>query len=287
MTVAIFPQSIVSWTDRIDELNTVFADDPNSLAAEIGAIENALGVLPAVEKYPIIASSPVAQPLIGTSGVSSGNTIVYSSVDARLSDMLNGNQLPVCALSSPQQAIPNWQSTGQNYGVWNNYTVDFDPFGMYNGTDITIPADGWWHFSAAQSWEWWSTGYNGMWQWIDNYYYRHHHWFWDYPGNQIVYAQPLGGPATVSSPAVPIANYWYKPGELRPAITSVDWQGVLKAGQRIRVLSENGCPDTPHTTFDMSCQISYVRSVPSNIPSSAVPGNTIPTPPIAQPLGGQ
>jgi len=130
--------------------------------------------------------------------------------------------------------------------------VDYDPFSMYNGADVTIPADGWYIVSIAQTWDWWSTGYHGHWFWVDDQYYRHHHWFWDFPGNYE------GG-------------YWYRStAEQRPATTHIDWQGVLKQGQRLRSLSENGCPHTPHQTYNMSFAISFVRSVAPGTPSSAL-----------------
>lgn len=235
ITIAIYPASIVQWTDRVDELNTVFAEDPNAIAAEVGAIESYLGVNPQIEKLPII-----------------GTTTTYNTVDARLSDMLNGNQIPVLALSSPSQMIDNWQSAGSNYGEWNTYNVNFDPFNMYNGADITIPVAGWWHLTAAQTWDWWSTGFHAMSLWISGVQFRQDIWQWDFPGNQVT----------------SIPNYWYKPGDQRPAPTSIDWQGVLQAGQRIRILSENGCPHTPHQTSSMSLALSFVRSVASSIPSS-------------------
>lgn len=237
MTRAIFPQSIAAWTDRIDEIDTVWANDPNSIAAEVGAIESVLGVMPQVEKFPITGTG----------------TIAYDSVDARLSDMVAGSHIPVMSLSSPEQHINNWRGAGAEYGEWNTYGVDYDPFGMYNGTDVTIPADGWYSVSIAQTWEWWSTGYHGHWFWIDNRYYRHHHWHWDFHGNEE------GG-------------WWYRSqSEQRSATTNIDWQGILHKGQRLRALSENGCPHTPHRTFDMSFAISFVRSVASNAPYSTPP----------------
>ena len=232
---AIFPESIAAWTDRRDSIDTIWANDPNALAAEVVAIENTLGVMPHVEKHPIMGSSKT-----------------YDSVDARISDIVQGNNIPVLSMSSREQHIHNWRSAGSNYGEWNSYNPDYDPFNMYNGTDVTIPADGWYHVSIAQSWDWWSTGYHGHWFWIDGRYYRHHHWFWDFDGNRH------GG-------------YWYRSeAEQRPSTTHIDWQGVLKKGQRLRVLSENGCPHTPHRAYDMSFALSFIRTVAASAPSSAI-----------------
>jgi hypothetical protein len=235
MTAPLFPQSTIQWLDRVDELNTVFANDPNSIAAEVGAVENTLGVMPQVEKLPIVGTG----------------TTTYQTVDARLSDMLNGNQVPVLAISSPQQYVKNRQSAGDNYGEFNNYTnVSYDPFGMWNGTDIKIQANGWYLVTAEQSWDWWSTGYNGMSLWIDGSMFRQDLWHWDFVGNTL-------------------GSYWYPTtAEKRPGSTDVSWQGVLQQGQRIRIMSENGCADTPHRAFNQSLAISFVRSVAANVPSS-------------------
>lgn len=230
MVSAVFPNSLASWTDRRDELDVVFANDPNSIAAEVAAVELALGTNPHVEKNPIIP---------GPSG-----TVVYNNVDARISDVLNGGQIPVCYLTSDEQLVHNNQPAGANYGEWNSYGAqNVDPFNMYNGVDITIPVSGWWHVNMSQYWDWWSTGYHGMWFWVDGFFHRNHHWQWDFPGNE------LGG-------------YWYRDVfTQRPTTTHIEWEGPLQAGQRIRVLSENGCPHTPHRAYNMSFAASFVRKL--------------------------
>ena len=136
---ALFPAAVVSWTDRRDQLDIVFAADPNSLAAEIIAIENTLGVMPQVEKNPI-----------------SGNPVTYASVDARISAVQQAQQLPVVALRQQNIFIGSDEAPG---GALNTYQTLFDPFKMYNGNDVTLPVNGWYVISAHQQWDWWDSGW--------------------------------------------------------------------------------------------------------------------------------
>lgn len=228
MTFAIYPAAVATWTDRLNQIDTIWAQDPNSLAAEILALESTLGVMPQQEKFPVIGSAP----------------ITYATVDARLTAIAQAAQLPVVSLTNSEQWVPNNQSSATNYGQWNSYRQAYDPFGMYNGTDITIPATGWWLVTAGQKWDWWSNGYHGMWLYIDNDYAEHHHWFWDFPENGS-------------------HGYWRTEDNLeREAKTHISWQGILNQGQRLRILSENGSSDTPHRSYSQTFSVSMLRSYP-------------------------
>jgi hypothetical protein len=234
MTNPTYPSGVFSWgTDRVDYESIDLAEDANSLAAEVVALESTLGTDAQTE------SSPVA-----------GNPVSYATVDARISDNLAGNQLPVCILGNPSLQVPNFQSAGTNYGAWNTYSnVNFDPFNMYNGTDVTIPALGLWRITIGQQWDWWSTGYHACYFYLNNNYFRQDIWHWDFAGN---------------SPG----GWWYTVDDIpRPGSNKITWEGILGEGDRIQVLSENGCPDTPHRTFDQEFKAVFVRSVPLGTPT--------------------
>jgi hypothetical protein len=235
ITRPIFPEGVITWTDRQDEQDTIWANDPNSIAAETVAIEATLGAMPQVEKTPL-----------------AGPQVTYTSVDARLSAMAQGQNLPLVELKNAEFDVANGQGIGSQFGQWNSYGTVYDPFGMYNGTDITIPCDGWWLVSIGQYWDWWSQGYHGVWFWIDGVWYRHHHWFWDFPENNPT--GPWMGGIDVE----------------RPSHTSVTWQGVLKTGQRLRALSENGSNHTPHRAYNLEFKAACVRSIPASVPADSL-----------------
>jgi hypothetical protein len=66
-------------------------------------------------------------------------------------------------------------------------------------------------------------------------------WHWDFAGNDFF-------------------GWWQGGiGELRPGHTTITHQGVLQAGDRIRISSENGCPHTPHRCFNMDFAASFQR----------------------------
>jgi hypothetical protein len=231
MTRAIYPQSIVTWTDRQDEIDNIWANDPNSIAAETVAIESVLGVQPNIEKDPL-----------------SGPPVTYPTVDARISAVARGQNLPFVSLQNQESLIDNNQGIGTQFGVWNTYNEIYDPFKMYNGFDVTIPMDGWWIITINQHWDWWSTGYHGVNFWVDTVFRGHNYWFWDFPWNGV-------------------EEFWQGSiGDQRPANTTITWQGPLKDGQRIRALSENGSPHTPHRTYNMELKAACIRELPSNAP---------------------
>lgn len=237
MTTPQYPGSTFYWgPDRQNEINVDFAADVNGPAAEIIAIEETLGVNPQIEKSPI-----------------TGNQITYPDVDTRISATLDGTGIPVCSLGNNELFVPNTLNltAATNYGVWNAYTANYDPFNMYNGSVVTIPVTGWWRIIVGQYWDWYSTGYHRCLWYVGNQWWRHDCWHWDFAGNQP------GG-------------WWYTNDEIGPqryAHTSITWEGVLTAGTAMRVLSENGCPDTPHRTWNMEFKASFVRTVPSGTPA--------------------
>ena len=237
MTTPDYPNSVYVWgADRLNEVDVDWAADVNGPAAEIISLEKTLGVNPQIEKAPIL-----------------GTQITYPNVDARISATLDGTGIPVVSLSNSEQYCPNTLNltSATNYGVWNTYNSNYDPFNMYNGSVVTIPATGWWRIIIGQYWDWWSTGYHRCAWYRGNQWWRHDMHHWDFAGNQ------RGG-------------WWYTDddiGEQRYAHTSINWEGVLLAGDNLRVLSENGCPHTPHRTWNMEFKASFVRTVPTGTPA--------------------
>lgn len=227
MVAPVFPKGIATWSDKQDEIDVVFAADPNELAADLLSVETTFGVMPQVEKAPI-----------------TGLPVTYETVDARISDLLAHRQMPVVSLNSDEQFIHNFQGPGTFFGEWNTYDEVFDPFEMYNGADVTIPVTGWWTVTVGQFWDWFSTGYHACHFFLNDIWFRASPlWHWDFAGNTI--------------------DGWWQGGigEQRPGHTTITHQGKLNAGDRIRILSENGCPHTPHRAFQMDFQASFQRII--------------------------
>lgn len=225
MTQAVFPKSIFPWTDRVDQVNVVWAADPNSLAAEVVAVENTLGQMPHQEKAPY-----------------TGPAITYNNVDARISDVLAGNQQPYCSITVSSMWVYNNQSWGSFFGHLNTFTKVYDPFGFYNGSDITIPASGLYLVTGSQQWGWHDSGYlwhslycNGIW-------FAGDRWDW----------------ASFSS----FGPGYYQSNRL--ANTSWTWMGPLTAGQRLQVVSENGTSFNPYPVTNSWMRIYCLRKLPAN-----------------------
>lgn len=239
MTIAQYPNAFMNWgADRINEIDVDWAADVNGPAAEIIAVEKTLGVNPQIEKQPIVGPAP----------------IVYDDVDDRISATLNGTGIPVVSLSNNETFIPNTFNclAATHYGVWNSYSnVNYDPFGMYNGSVITIPATGWWRITTGQRWDWWSIGYHRLLWWVDDDWWDHDIWHWDFAGN------------------VPGGWWWTVDGigPQRWTQNTITWEGVLTEGKTMRVLSENGCPHTPHRAWNQWFKASFVRTVPPGTPA--------------------
>lgn len=218
MAIAVFPNGIVPWTDRIDLVNIVYANDPNTLAAEIGAIETTLGTMPQVETAP-----PV------------GTQITYSTVGARIHDVLMGSQWPVCTVTNPSFNVTNEEHLDPHF---NGYNSLYDPFGWYNGTDITVKADGWYTITANQTIGWWSSGYVYMTLAVGGVNVSDMHWDWDFPGNGH------GG--------------WWGG---RSKIMSITWQGIVHSGTRIQVFTENATGKSPMNVTNAYLRVKYDRQV--------------------------
>jgi hypothetical protein len=220
-----YPGSIFPWTDRIDNVNIDFAADINSAVAEVESIEKTLGAGPQVELNP-----PTGIP------------VVYSTVAARISDAMNNNLLPFSSLWNVSATIPN--NTG---GTLLSYKQRLDPYGMYNGTDLTLTTSGWWELYAAHAWNWESSGYdlmqitvNGSAAGLDSQLFD-----WTFSGNIKT---------GTSDP-----RYWQFGKRNRR--TSVAWGGILHKGDRVSVYAENGTPDAAQVINVMELSAIMIRPV--------------------------
>lgn len=158
-----YPNGILPWVNRIDQQNTVFAADPNTLAADLIAVESTLGTNPQVELAP-----PV------------GVQVVYPNVSARIHDVQLGNQLPVVSLYNPAYNVPHSNTNP----ILVNYNALIDPFGFHNGTDITVQASGWYIVTVQQSHDWASSGYFDTSLLVNSSAAANDRWSWDNPENQ-------------------------------------------------------------------------------------------------------
>jgi hypothetical protein len=224
MTQAVFPKSVVPWTDRVDNQDTIFANDPNSLAAEIIAMENTLGVMPHQEKAPFV-----------------GNAVTYASVDARISDAAAGNLNPYCSVTTSTFFVFNQQSFGTRFGHFNTFSKVFDPYGYYNGSDITIQASGLYLITGSQSWDWHDSGYLWHSLWIDGLWSAGHRWDWNFG---------LSGPSFFESD--------------RTADTGFTWMGAIPAGKRVQVVSENGTSRNPFRVTNSWLRLYCLRKLPAS-----------------------
>lgn len=247
---SIFPGGIANWTDRIDQVNRVFAVDTNTLASEMISIEKTLGINPQIEKKP-----PV------------GTTVTYTSTDARISDAMRNAQMPVVLLTRDHLDMNNVSGA-----VLNTYNASYDPAKSYNGTDITIPANGWWIVTSEQTWNWWNDGFshhaltfNGLNNIVDEDLID-----WEFSGNiklttpnQITNQGEQNFPGGFNPGGPP---RWLQYGK-RSRTTKVAWQGLCHKGDRFSVFSENGTSHASHRAFALELKASMIRSVSGNFVS--------------------
>lgn len=220
-----YPKGIVAWTARRDLLDNVLALDPNTLAAEIGAIEGTVGVMPQVEGSP-----PV------------GPAITYATVAARIHDIQMGTQRPVCSLTAGnlnvKRSTPGFYRENLFNGAPNAYRKLYDPFGYYNNSDITIRADGWYTVAASQSWPWSPSGWVKMSLVINGNYLRDDFFSWNFPENNEN------------------GNWGFQ-----PYVGGIDWQGILHTGDRVRIWSQNGTGSAVIGVGPAYLRVSYDREV--------------------------
>lgn len=227
--VPVYPSGIFTWTDKVDLQDADLAENINSVASDLISVENTLGTNPEIE-----SQMPV------------GNPKTYSNVSNRISDAMNNNNLPVCTIAVAQFYVNNSSS-----GSRNAYQIALDPFNMFNGTDLTIPANGWYILSSFQRWDWWNDGFshhyktlNGQSNIIDEDVVD-----WTFAGNVV---QGTNNPGLLPR--------WQIFGK-RPICTKTWWQGALHEGDRISVYSENGTSNAAHHVSNSLLKACMVRSL--------------------------
>ena len=245
-----YPSSVLSWLDRVDNQDVDFANDINSVVADLESVETVVGTNPQIESAP-----------------PTGNPINYASVSTRISDAMSNAQLPFVSLTLPSQTLSNTSS-----GMLLSFKSAIDGYGSYNGNDITVPASGWWIVSSVMQWSWWNEGYvhhsmtlNGSSNVLGEKLVD-----WAFSGNvQPVLYKP--GAVINGVPQVFVGNPivtppWWSRGK-RPLRTSVDWQGALHKGDRISVYAENGTSNAATNITNASLKASMLRVIPGTFTS--------------------
>jgi hypothetical protein len=229
MTSPIYPKALASWTDRIDNVNTIWAADPNSLAAEIVSMEQTFGTMPQVEPSPPI-----------------GNPVTYPSVSARITDTLLGTQQPYVELYASNFTVsyPKLIQAGYllNYSVFNTFKAVEDNWGYFNGSDITVQTPGVYMIDSFQVWSWYKSGWLFHMLTINNNMARGDRWDWNFP---------TSGPNSEN-----YAGHW--------ARTGWTWMGPLNKGDRIRVASLNATTLNPYPVVGSSLRMQYLRGLTSS-----------------------
>lgn len=183
MSVPIYPKALSSWTDRINNVDIVWAADPNTLAAEIISIEQTLGTMPHVEP-----NMPVGKPA------------VYPSVGSRISAVQLGANLPYCELVRVNFKV----GYGAYFnGVANVYQPLVDDFGFFNGSDMSMPTNGVYVIDVFQVYAPWTSGFLNVHLTINNQLARTGTWSWD--------AVPTFGPRSWANRTASAGLTWMGP----------------------------------------------------------------------------
>lgn len=237
----VYPSGIFPWTDRVDNQSIDFANDINSTVAEVEMLETILGTNPQIE-----------------TGIPAGIPITYPTVSARITDAMNGTNLPYVSLTANSVPV-----TYNSAGVLCPFKTNLDPYSCYNGTDITIPASGWWNITSVATWSWYNTGYlhhscclNGSANVL------HDHIFdCQFSGNiqGLVYS-PNGNPVQGSN----LTPRFYQYGK-RQFTTKTEFSGLLHAGDRISIYLENGTGHANITVPAVNLRGVLLRTLPPTV----------------------
>lgn len=220
MSNPVFPSAVASWTDRVDQTDIVWAADPNSLAAEVLSIEKTLGPMPHVERY-----------------TAWGPNVTYTSVSDRISSVQLGAGLPYSELIAT-----NFKVGYGDYhnGVANRYQPLTDDFGFFNGTDMSIFANGVFVVDVFQQYQPWTEGFLNVHLVINGNLARTGTWSWA--------SVPTKGPRS-----------W----EGRTSSAGLTWMGPLQYGDRLSVVTENGTHCAPYMVQYSTLRAQYIRSLSS------------------------
>lgn len=223
---SIYPNSVFSWQPRVDDVNIVYANDPNTLATEIAGIESAIGTNPGTELNP-----------------PAGSAVQYPNLNARVSAAMNNAELPYAVLQNPTGCFLN---AGQQR--FHSYSQVYDPYKMWNGQDLTIPCSGYWSIRADQRWSQRGNEFNGLnflFLYLNGNWCDCHVWNW---ADCFTFSR-FGFPSNIFG-----GNGFGK----------VNWEGLLNKGDRIQGLSSNGtnCPGVQ--ALYQNLKIHCVRTVSGN-----------------------
>lgn len=236
----VYPGGVLPWTDKIDNSDIDFANNVNTLAAEVESIETSVGTNPEIEPSP-----PTGLP------------VNYTSLSARVSDAMSGAKLPYCTLLATNVQVNNISS-----GIRVLFNPSLDPFNCYNGNDITIPVNGWWIISTIVQWSWWNNGYSHVFLTLNgaNGILHDEVLNWEFPGN----IQPL----SYTAEGFPIIGTlpggtprWQKYGN-RSIKTGITFNGPLHKGDVISVYLENGTTNPFQTCTNINLHAAMLRTIP-------------------------
>jgi len=229
MTKAIYPGGIFQWTPRQDFVSVADANDVNLLATEVQGVETTVGTNPQIEPSP-----------------PTGSAVTYGTLSSRVTDAMNNAQMPIAVLTNAKGFFIN---AGQQ--VFNTYQQTFDPYGIWNGQDMTVPVNGYWSIHADQKWNQKGNNFRGgnvLFLYLNGSWISADIWEW--------------------STAFADAQYNYATNVFQSnGYTRVTWEGLLHKGDRIQLLSANStfCPGIQIT--NMSLHTHCVRTVSSTFTS--------------------
>lgn len=220
MSSASYPRAIAGWQNRVDNVDIVWANDPNSLAAEIIGIEQTLGVMPNVERY-----------------TNWGPNVTYNSVSDRISAVQLNVDKPYCELVNAK-----FQCGYGSYfnGVRNTYQPLTDDFGFFNGTDMTMYANGIFVIDAYQQYQPWTDGFMNIHLLLNGNLARTATWSWD--------SVPTFGPRSYQN---------------RTPNVGLTWMGPLQYGDRVSVVTENATSCASYQVSYATLRCQFIRSLSS------------------------
>lgn len=201
-----YPNSVFFWQPRIDQQNIVYANDPNTIASEIQAIESTIGTNPNWEFSP-----------------PTGSAVQYPTMSARVSAAMNNTELPYAVLTN----LPGF-FIGAGSQIYNSYSRLADPYNIWNGTVGTVPCTGWWSIFGQQKWNQHGDNFHGgniQFIYVNGSWVEADLWNWN---------EFFGDTAFTYANIVTDAN----------GFTSPRWEGILNKGDKIQILSVNStfCP---------------------------------------------
>lgn len=137
---AAYPNALFNWTARVNG-NTVQAADPNTLATEIDAVEQYVGVNPHIEPAPL-----------------TGATSQFASLSARTSQAMLQSGHPYVQLNLSSQSIAYssaaTHTTQVNFNIqssWPNYVM--------TGGSLIIQDAGVWLINVRLVWDYAASGW--------------------------------------------------------------------------------------------------------------------------------